>query len=90
MFLTYLLLYLLANFGKHFFLVDINATSILPKYVAHNCNIVNFISDGIPSSINSFVNPIKTKLYNSHDVHPSSSPNNKMKNHKYLEMLNNI
>lgn len=73
---TYLLLYLLVNLGIDFFLVEINATSSLPKYVAHNCNIVNFISDGTPSSISSFVKPIKTKLYNSHEVHPTSLPNN--------------
>lgn len=73
---TYLFLYLLANLGIDFLLVEINATSSLPKYVAHNCNTVNFILDGTPSSINSSVKPIKTKLYNSHEVHPTSLPNN--------------
>ena len=61
----------------HFLLVEINATSRLPRYVAHNCNIVNFISGETPRSISSFVRPIKTKLYNSHEVHPRGSlPNN--------------
>lgn len=61
--------YLLANFGISFFSVETKATSNFPKYLAHNCSTVTFISADTPSSISSFVKPIKTKLYNSQDVH---------------------